>query len=320
MKRIGVLHLTDTLEMAGKERVAVNLVNLLPRERYRTYLCSTRRDGPLLDVVDPQVGRLCLDRRYRFDIQALNRLIAFIRSNNIQLLHPHGMSLFIALVAARFAPYPAVVWHDHYGGNKVLRKAWPYQLVARSIHAIVAVSEELADWSRRKLPLSAEKVWYIPNFAQNLEPDEKALELPGQAGKRIVCVAHLRPQKDHLNILEAMALVRSKVPGANLLLVGSCEGQVYLDRVRKKIEQLGLSDNVSLLGARRDVNRILQVADIGMLGSASEGFPLALIEYGMAGLPAVATEVGQCSEVLGRGHAGILLPPHYILKPLFTLH
>ena len=46
-----------------------------------------------------------------------------------------------------------------------------------------------------------------------------------------------------------------------------------------------------------------------MLSSASEGLPLALIEYGMAGLPVVATEVGQCSEVLDHGRAGILVAP-----------
>src|SRR5690606_29437992 len=39
------------------------------------------------------------------------------------------------------------------------------------------------------------------------------------------------------------------------------------------------------------------------------GFPMTLLEYGMAGLPTVATQVGQCSEVLDGGRAGILISP-----------
>ena len=46
-----------------------------------------------------------------------------------------------------------------------------------------------------------------------------------------------------------------------------------------------------------------------VLSSADEGFPLALLEYGTAGLPTVATAVGQCAEVLDEGRAGILVPP-----------
>jgi len=45
------------------------------------------------------------------------------------------------------------------------------------------------------------------------------------------------------------------------------------------------------------------------LSSTSEGLPLALLEYGMAGLPAVATQVGQCPEVLDNGRVGVLIPP-----------
>jgi glycosyltransferase involved in cell wall biosynthesis len=45
------------------------------------------------------------------------------------------------------------------------------------------------------------------------------------------------------------------------------------------------------------------------LSSSSEGLPLALLEYGMASLPVVATQVGQCEEVLNSGRCGMLVPP-----------
>jgi glycosyltransferase involved in cell wall biosynthesis len=66
---------------------------------------------------------------------------------------------------------------------------------------------------------------------------------------------------------------------------------------------------VSQLGSRSDVPDILRQVDIGILASASEGLPLSLLEYGLAGLPVVVTDVGQCSEVVDAGRAGLLVPP-----------
>src|SRR5262249_26337320 len=71
----------------------------------------------------------------------------------------------------------------------------------------------------------------------------------------------------------------------------------------------GLCGHVTCLGQRTDVPAILRGCDVGVLSSASEGLPLALIEYGLCRLPAVATRVGQCPDVLDDGRAGLLVPP-----------
>lgn len=310
MSYVGVMHITDTLIAGGYERVAVNLVNLLPRNRYLAYLCATRQEGPLGALVLEDVRRLHLKRRLRFDIRAVQRLVTFIQAQNIQILHPHGLSLFIAVIASLFPPYPAVVWHDHYGAYAMKeRSAWLYRLAASRISGIIAVNQPLVEWSRLRLSIPAERIWYIPNFVCVTEPDEKPPVLPGTAGERIVCVADFRAQKDHLTLLRAMALVIRRMPTAHLLLVGAPCEQAYYDLVRKEIVQLGLLQNVSLLGQRQDVPAILQGSNIGVLSSVSEGLPLALLEYGMAGLPVIATSVGQCAEVLDEGRAGILVDP-----------
>jgi glycosyltransferase involved in cell wall biosynthesis len=75
-----------------------------------------------------------------------------------------------------------------------------------------------------------------------------------------------------------------------------------------EIMKLQLDQNVSVLGEQKYVLPILRASDIGVLSSVVEGFPLALLEYGIAGLPAIATNVGQCAEVLDHGRAGILVP------------
>src|SRR5271163_3758248 len=98
MQRIGVMNIIDTLVAAGAERVAVNIVNHLPRDKYVPYLCTTRADGPLDALVAADVGRLRLERASRFDFSAVMRLRRFIESNDIRIVHAHSSALFIARV------------------------------------------------------------------------------------------------------------------------------------------------------------------------------------------------------------------------------
>ncbi|MBI3359810.1 MAG: glycosyltransferase, partial [Chloroflexi bacterium] len=77
----------------------------------------------------------------------------------------------------------------------------------------------------------------------------------------------------------------------------------------ERVKQAGDLHNVSFLGERMDVAGILAACDIGVLSSRSEGLPLALIEYGRAGLPVVTTSVGQTAEVVDSGRAGLLVEP-----------
>jgi len=306
---IGVMHITDTLVAGGAERVAVNLVNFLPRERYRPYLCTTRSDGPLDNLVAFDVKRLRLRRKRRFDLAAIRELVLFVRRQRIRILHCHATSLFIGAVASCFCRDLALIWHDHFGRYQTEeRAAWLYSIPARRLNGIIAVNDVLAEWSRANLGLTADKVTYIPNFVDMGNVQELIQELPGQKGQIIVCVANFRPQKDHPMLLRAMKRVIEAFPSVTLLLVGDGSDEAYLQRVQAQIVEHNLQHNVSVLGPRGDVAAILAASDIGVLSSSSEGLPLALIEYGMAGLPAVATNTGQCSEVMDNGKAGILVP------------
>ena len=303
------MHLIDSLAAGGAERVAVNLANNLPQERYRVHLCATRRGGSLSSLLQPHVELLVLNRRARFDLAAIMRLVPYIRARNIKLLHAHSSSLFLAVAASLLPPYPRVVWHDHYGGaNLSSRPALLYRLAVKRAAAVIAVSKQLADWSRHDLRVPSKRVYQISSFVENVVPGGELPILPGEPGTRIVCVANLRPQKDHPTLLKAMVLVKEHLPGVHLLLVGATVDSAYLSEVSEEITKLALTSNVSLLGHRSDVYAVLKACDVAVLSSASEAFPLALLEYGMVGMATVATRVGECAEVLDKGAAGLLVP------------
>ncbi len=315
MRPTGAMHIIDTLSAAGAERVAVNLVNHLPRDKYVPYLCTTRADGPLDRSVAADVMRLRLQRRSRFDYTAIVRLRRFIDANEIRIIHAHSSALFIARLATVGLDVK-IFWHAHYGRYALDdQKAYHYRLATAGISGIITVNKEMADWSVRRLALPSKSVWYIPNLVSLDGGGIADSGLPGTKGQRIVCLANFRPEKDHLTLVRAMSRVIKSIPQAHLLLAGKTNDQAYQKLVEREIALLGLERNTSILGERHDVAAILKDCDIGVLSSSSEGFPMSLLEYGAAGLPSIATSVGQCPDILQNGGVGILVPPSEV-EPL----
>lgn len=306
----GILQMTDTLDAGGAERVAVNLANLLPQEKYRSFLCATRREGPLAELVSPAVGKICLARTRRLDLGGLRRLVRFIKAHQIEVLHAHSTALFVAVQAALFPPYPKVIWHDHFGRYAMEeRAAWLHGPFVRQASGVIIVNRQLAAWVQQRLRVPAQAIWYVPNFVVENTSNDDIPPLPGQAGQRLVCVANLRPEKGHLTLIQALASVVQQAPAAHLTLVGAHSNQEHLAKINAEIARLGLQAHITLAGHQSNVAAFLRGSDIGVLSSYSEAFPLSLVEYGKAGLGVVATAVGECPAILEQGQAGLVVPP-----------
>lgn len=311
--RIGVVQLMDKLAVGGMERIAVDVANYLPQERYRSYVCTTRRDGPLCADLAPHVGYICLRRKHRFDISALKQLVSFVREHHISIIHAHSSALFVASLTSLLPPFPRVVWHCHSGWSGEDLPVLPYFGMIRRVRATIAVNDLIRQWIIQHLQYPADRIWYVPNFSSLLEhqftQERSSTALPGAPGRRIVCVAGVWGRKDQLTLIRAMPTVLGQVPDAHLILVGGEWDQAYADALRRESKQLGLESNVTFLGVRRDIAAILAACDVGVLSSLSEGLPVAVLEYGLAQLGVVCTRVGQCAEVLDEGKAGLLVPP-----------
>lgn len=218
--------------------------------------------------------------------------------HQIGLLHAHGAAVFLAAAVRMMTPGVRVVWHVHAGWlGGSMWAALLYRTLRCWVDGVAAVNTKLADWAVRTLGFAADNVWLVPNFAAG-GGGRAAEGLPGEKGFRIVQVANVRPQKDHEMMLRAMARVAREEPRAHLLAVGSCSKEGHGGSVRRLAQELGLDGHVSFLGSREDVAAVLEASDIGVLSSASEGLPVALLEYGEAGLGVACTDVGDCGRVL----------------------
>lgn len=124
----------------------------------------------------------------------------------------------------------------------------------------------------------------------------------------MIMVANLIPYKGHHDLIEALALAKEHLPtGWRLLCVGT--GEKYKRELVAMAEERSLTRHILYLGQRRDVEDLLNAADLGLLTSHQEGFSNALLELMAAGLPVVATDVGGNREAVIDGETGILVPP-----------
>ncbi|ACV63626.1 glycosyl transferase group 1 [Desulfofarcimen acetoxidans DSM 771] len=122
-------------------------------------------------------------------------------------------------------------------------------------------------------------------------------------------VANLRPEKGYDVMLEALAKVKTElrdVVTIKYLIAG--EGKLR-EELTKKINSLGLNEQVELLGMVNNVVKVLYELDLFVLPSYTEGMPNALLEAMSAGKCVIASRVGGIPEIIEDGHNGLLVEP-----------
>lgn len=117
-------------------------------------------------------------------------------------------------------------------------------------------------------------------------------------------VARLEKVKAHTHALQAFRHLVKVAPHARLVFVG---GGSLEDRLREQVAELGLDDEVIFLGERKDVAALLELADMMVLTSVSEGFPYVLLEAAQAKKPVIATDVGDVSYLVHEESGGWLV-------------
>lgn len=303
-----VLQLIDSLNAGGSERIAVNFANSLVSNIDTSFLCATREEGLLKENLLKEVSYLFLSKTATFDLKALMKLSRFVKTHEIDIIHAHGSSFFIATFIKIMNPKLVLIWHEHYGNREQTTSVDKFVLKICStfFSAIIAVNSALKTRSEQKL--LCKSVYSLPNYPQ-INTSLNQTTLLGHPDKRIVCLANLRPDKDHINLLNAFKIVNKSYSDWTLHLVGHFYNDAYFNSIKKNIEESHLNKSVFIYGSCSDVFSILSQSTIGVLSSKSEGLPVSLLEYGLAKLPVIATQVGDCSKVISSEREGLLVAP-----------
>lgn len=120
----------------------------------------------------------------------------------------------------------------------------------------------------------------------------------------IVAVGRFNEAKDYPNLVHAFSILKRKITiNIKLNIIGDGELRPQIENL---IQDLGLSDSVSLLGRRSDIPHLLNQSDIFVLSSKHEGLPTVVIEAMACMCYVVATDCGGSAEILG--DTGKLVP------------
>lgn len=298
-----VLHLTGVLDRGGVESWLLNLTRQLDR-----------RDVAMdLLVVSPDPRPGAYDAEFRALGARVTHLppvgnplafaLAFWRTLQSQgpydVVHSHIHHFGgLALLLARLAGVPGRVATGHtdtrsddaratgtrYAYLTLMRAAMQLGVTHR-LAVTPAAAQALfgPDWARQTvigdLGLDLDSL----RRPADPEPLRRALELP--PGQPILGhVGRMRPEKNHLLLLEMFAAYLRDFGPAQLLLIG--DGPLRPEIVAR-IRALGLDAQVRLLGSRPDVPALLEIMDAFVLPSRFEGRSLALLEAQAVGLPCV---------------------------------
>jgi glycosyltransferase involved in cell wall biosynthesis len=119
-------------------------------------------------------------------------------------------------------------------------------------------------------------------------------------------VARFDVQKDHINLLRSLFIIKKRKIHIKCLLIG--ENVTHNNEVLSKlISEYGLDKQVFLLGASHNIRGIMSSLDLHILSSLGESFPNVVAEAMLCQTPCVATDVGESSRIIGC--TGWIVPP-----------
>ncbi|MEK8180214.1 glycosyltransferase [Flavobacterium buctense] len=302
-----IVQIIDSLEVGGAEKMAINYANALSKRIAFTGLVSTRAEGHLKSQLSDSVSYLFLRKTKTLDFSAAFRLKKYCKTNQVEFLQPHSSSYFIALLVKLIHPKIQIIWHDHNGLSEFIstQKSLVLKIASFFFSGIIVVNYKLKDWAEKEL--NCPKVVYLPNFTNEVSMVKAETILKGSYGKRILCLANLRDQKNHFMLLDVAAKIKASHPDWTFHLVGKDFEDDYSKAVYEAIARKGLTDTVFVYGSKNDVVSIINQCEIAILTSKSEGLPVALIEYGLAKKPVVATNVGEIPLILKNSSNGFIV-------------
>jgi glycosyltransferase involved in cell wall biosynthesis len=215
-------------------------------------------------------------------------------------------------LANRVTRLPHLHTEDGFGpeeqDRQLRRRAWARRIILRDSDVMLP-SQNLLRIARDNWRLPALHLHYVPNgidtarFAAAAPIDPARLAGLGD-GPVIGTIAALRPEKNLSRLLAAFALFRARAP-ARLVIVGDGAERAALEG---QAAALGVGAQVLFAGHSTEPDRWMASFDIFALSSDTEQMPLSVLEAMAAGLPVVATDVGDVRLMVAAENAPLVVP------------
>jgi sugar transferase (PEP-CTERM/EpsH1 system associated) len=319
-----IAHIVYRFAVGGLENGLVNLINHLPRERYRhAIICLTEYTEFRHRIQRNDVFFFALHKTGSQDLGMHIRLWKILCHLHPDIVHTRNLPALECLVTAALARVPGRIHGEH--GRDVYDldgSNFKYNLLRKVIRPAVShyitVSADLADWLIHTVGVHADRVKHIYNGVdvQRFHPRIGPRPVFGPDGFAppgtvvVGTVGRMEAVKDQLTLVRAFLHLLATEPGTRervrLVMIG--DGSLR-EESQKLLHQANAEQLAWLPGERADIPELLRALDLFVLPSIAEGISNTILEAMASGLPIIATRVGGNPELVMDGYNGMLVPP-----------
>lgn len=317
-----VMHVLHRFDTGGLENGVVNLINRLPRGRWRHMVVAlTEVTDFRLRLADPDVACMALHKPPGHGLRVYPALWKLIRAHRPAIVHTRNLAALEMQPVAWAAGVPGRVHGEHGrdaddldGSSRRHRRI--RRVFAPFVQRYVTVSRELQDYLISAVGIAPGRVQAICNGvdAERFAPPAGGASavLPGcpfEPGRHwlVGAVGRLQTVKNQALLARAFARAVAGRPAmrddARLVIVG--EGG-HRPAIESALAAGGVSDLTWLAGERRDVPEVLRALDVFVLPSLAEGISNTILEAMSCGRPVIASRVGGNAELVADGITGEL--------------
>ncbi len=318
-----VLHLVGNMRHGGVQRWLLAMLAEFDRAALAMDVCCCTGERGALAGDAEMLGARVLTCRLRPAPGGFRRcLTGVLGSGGYDLVHNHqGSHSGVATWAARQAgvpvvttvhntEHPALGWVRRPGLAQARRVYFAVGLRYTLRHSAVvsgvsqAVLDALPGGRRDARVLTLGVPLPAPGTPAGKLAVRRELGCPAET-PLLIHVGRFVATKNHETVLEVFARVVAARPAARLLLVGDGPRRQATER---EAQRRGLDGTVLFAGRRDDAARLIGAADVLLLPSRHEGFPVVALEAGAAGVPVVGSNIPSLAEAVADGETGSLHP------------
>jgi glycosyltransferase involved in cell wall biosynthesis len=317
------MQITHDLQVGGLQQVVVNLCRNIDRHRFHVTVLCLRSLGPLAKEIERLgIKVILLPQKTRgTDYFSFLKVAKILRQEGTQVIHSHNTQPLVdgTLGAILSGGWQRIIHTDHARQfPDKLRYMLAEWCCSHFVYRMFGVSEQTTVNLRKFERISVKKLKTIENgidrglFEVCIDVKAKRTELGlSHSGPVIGVVTRLEKVKGLSYLLHAMPRILTMYPSVTLLVVGEGAERRALEN---ESAELGIQSNVVFIGCRFDIPEILQVLDVYLLPSLSEGLPMGVLEAMAAGCPVIATDVGGVPSVVADRESGLLVAPRNTRK------
>ncbi|WP_223854647.1 glycosyltransferase [Bacteroides sp. GM023] len=307
---IEILHIINSLEIGGAQKLLVDILPLMNNEKMKVSLLVLKSvDSSFYTrIKNSGIEIFSLNSGSYHNPFIILRLIPFLRKFSIVHVHLFPSLYWVAL--ANIFVSTKLIFTEHSTNNRRRGKvgfSFIERYVYRQYSKVISISSQTQLILKQWLKVNEIDSRFIQiDNGINLNdflPSNKTINVAdaSQFSKIVLMISRFSVQKDQETVIRAIPYI--PVDGVLFAFAGSGP---TLEKCRQLAHELGVSDKVVFWGQRTDIPDLINASYIGVQSSFWEGFGLTAVEFMAGNKPIVASDVAGLKQVVE--DAGLLFP------------